>query len=736
MSLKSNLKPTSRLIFVVAACVLLVRLVAVAFQAETGWETVADPLKQNVLEWTGQQGRPIYEQEPVEQARFWLSETERVVNRYPNSAAFHMGAAWLLDSPSVEFLISYLRESLFADIVPIADIVPRLDENFILFNQLDEEGISKAKADFRALCTKRCLELAARATELDPEDKRWWRMRALLLFEGDMLWSGQEFAPRSEDWLQVLDKCIAHDPENALYDYLAAKVLWDQSADFEFPVDNDDLMILNVTDEKGFAAGGEHFQAGQGRKYLAIGEAGYPAIAKFLSYTGASLDEQCSFASSRLVTMRHSLVFMSLNRWQSIRSDAARREGNPERALQFLRKQLHLYEQSILPRETSALETLTTLRLLREAAYRTMQHVSHQNPDILAKETLRKLQEREKELRIESDTLTAALEKLENERTHKEEQLSLVSILFMASNKAMILLLVTAAVLWLLARMLLPNSQKLAGPGPVAQGISWLVGCGAAFVLFGMAPAEMISHSIQSSIATWSVRILVACVVMTIVWMAFLRFRKWQFKVRVSILIATAVVGTILLLNPLFVSALYSVLNSSKDVWMPAIDWYGVSADALLTSTPIEKGTWEWAVLQWFAYGGVVIGLFSSLLLLGVWTMWSTARQAGVNPIAYWSREFRTRWSSLFRVLAGVSIVAAFCAFLIYVAVAPQVVRAVEEDFQYKMQYCRNPQSHYEKIREAQAEVQASPERMKQIRVEVEKEMQKQGSLVQDAEGS
>ena len=58
-----------------------------------------------------------------------------------------------------------------------------------------------------------------------PEDVRWWRLRALLLVSNNLYGSQNE--PRDPDWLNILEQCKSHDPDNALYDYLAAWQFWD-----------------------------------------------------------------------------------------------------------------------------------------------------------------------------------------------------------------------------------------------------------------------------------------------------------------------------------------------------------------------------------------------------------------------------------------------------------------------------------------------------------------------------
>ena len=163
---------------------------------------------------------------------------------------------------------------------------------------LDQDAIDAAKADLEEQCNARCLFLAERATRLEPKDVRWWRMRALLQFDPN------NREPRQADWLETLDECSRHDPENALYDYLAALQMWTSSAEYDWPDDKnwpEDEYRLLVEDSDVFEQGCSRFDAGQSRPFVAIGEDGFPAVTDFLSSSGLPKVDQAEVAVSRMV---------------------------------------------------------------------------------------------------------------------------------------------------------------------------------------------------------------------------------------------------------------------------------------------------------------------------------------------------------------------------------------------------------------------------------------------------
>jgi MFS family permease len=700
----------------------MARLAFVVSQTECGWDAITTQWYNAAFAWTGMTASPVIEREPVEQARYWMAAVERVAQENPDSAALTMGAAWMLDSPSPEFMQHHMRQA------DVAAVMPQLGL------ELDEDSISKGKAQFRRITLEKCINLAARATQLEPDDSRWWRMRALLLFEGDSLWSGQEFAPRTKGWLEVLDDCIAHDGDNALYDYLAALTLWNESASYDWPTTgNDERWILSVKDKERFDLGTKRFLDGQERKYLAIGEDGFPCIVEFLSTYGVGKQVQSDAAVGRLVTFRQSTLFLHLWRWQQARADAASRNNDAALALATHRQSLLFFDQAILPPETSALNVLTTFASLRTSVFDALEKLAAKGPSLMPPGEMERVQGRERELRIETATLTAALQELERQNHASNKEVSFPSIAATVTIASSFVLLFAGVVLLTIGTLLGSSSSPLEELGIVRQSLIWLVGCGGTFIVLGMAPAEVISRTTQTRAIIVGIWLVALAIVGLAVWLvaALLRQRKLRFRVT-ALFGAMTGVAVLAALWPLIAAACSGIVNYPPELWLHARGWNGVDPEVLRSAMRIDSGSWIWATIQWFAFNGLYVGLVLSLALSGLWLIWLTARRARSSTLNYWTREVRQRWLALSRSLGKTSLYASAWMLFLYLCFAPQFVREAEAQFQSKLSYCRDPLAHWEKIRDAQRAIKASPIAMKPILEQVEFQLGDDEVLEQD----
>ncbi|MHB1034046.1 MAG: hypothetical protein ACYC35_29840 [Pirellulales bacterium] len=313
----------SMLVLLVA---LAIRLVWIAARTETGLETLAMQWRDATWGWIVGAYEPVYTRRPPEQAEYWLAEVDRVLAAHPDDPQLAMGAAIVLDAPSSGYLRGYMTR---------VSTVPPFD-----FLGLDDEGIGQAEGAFEKRCNTRCLELAARATRLDPTNVERWRMRAMLPHRQSFF--SNHKTPRDSDWLRTLDECARHDPNNALYDYLAACYYWDAAAEIDYSEGEDRLIIKDVDK---FRKGIRRFEQGQAKNLLAEGDSGCTAAAEFLSHTLVPEADHQWILLMRLRKFRITTVFFDIWRWQGGRANQRALGGEVEAALTLSRQNLHLIDQ-------------------------------------------------------------------------------------------------------------------------------------------------------------------------------------------------------------------------------------------------------------------------------------------------------------------------------------------------------------------------------------------------------
>lgn len=694
------LKQCKLLVLPLALLGAALRLALVASSTESGASFIATQWQDAFLGLVGQEYAPIGERPPSEQADYWLREVELVVNENPDSAPVHMGAAWVLDSPDVGFMQAHLKQNEIAAAFPEYGL------------ELNFDAIRSANAKFRDKCAIRSVELAEQATQLESEDVRWRRMLALLAFEGDPFSSGEDLPPRVDRPLQILDECKEHDPVNALYDYLAALLLWNQSANYEWADEAEEtkeIWHLTIDDENKFAEGTHRFMEGQSKDFLAIGEAGFSAIPQFLELTRLPIGDQAKVAVSRLVTSRHATLVTRLWRWQNIRADQARIAGEADLQLAILRQNLRLFDQSVSAEETSALTTLKDFEEIRRDTYESIEDLVDHGAVEVGPAEMAAMREREELLRAESAALQAALEKLAAKSYPKPLAVSLPTMLTVIASKLVAALLVLTALFLLLAKLLSRERGEPASLGVWRQVVAWGAGIGGTFFVLGLAPAEMIGRKSQRLIIAaglWAVALAFAGVVAWCV-VAILRRRGVRpLIVTLSAAFTGAVVVASLWFN---VNAMQRDLASGiQEQWLHAQGWGGIDAEVFRTAMKVQETSWQWAELLWFVHGGTYLSLAVALALIAAWFMRRRAREANIPFLDYWRQSTRGRWAALFRFGAKSAFVAAMCWLLAYLWMAPDVVRQVERTHQFQMRYCRDPAEHYQEIRKTQAGIRAA----------------------------
>ena len=694
-----------------ALAVAGIRLAVIASTQEIGWETIAATWRDAALGWTGWSPTTISQREPPEQAEFWLREVDRILSQQPESAELCMGAAWVLDSPGTGYVANHFKKrELGAGLPPLPP-------------ELDTESVTQACSLFETACRARCLKLAARATELEPNDVRWWRMRAILLFAEHSM-TTISHVPRDPQWLRILDECSRHDPDNALYGYLAVRTLWDTSAEVDWDArDNDGNAVtrIRINDKANFEEGLRRLDAAQKKPFLAIGEAGIPAIVEFLSHSRFSRTDQAEVAVHREINLRQTMLFQSVYNWLAYLAGEAEQRGEVAVQMTRRRQQLQLFQQAIQPKETSAIGC-------KQISSHTLPYFMHQLQDLaevhsslIEKGEFERLDAQARANLTNAFVLQQALAELEKQ--HLERQEATVDSVLVSQGCANFsaLSLMLACLFFVIAMLLARRRPETPTFGFTRGTTAWLVAIILSIVLFGLMPAEIISRRVQAILATiaaWSVVLtLVGYVAWKAVWHG--RQRRFQFRILTLLgcMVAVAVFGWIW---PVLAATASWFSGLPAEFHVPAKGWSGLDPAMIQTSPQLTGHNWRWCLLQWNYYLGPYLAVAFGLALIALWYIRFRARKADQPTWRYWSCLDRPRWAGLFRCLAKSAMAAGLCALLIYLWLAPAGLQVAEDSFQYRMGYCRDPAAHIAQIEEAEAKILASKAEMQAIREQVD----------------
>jgi hypothetical protein len=639
---------------VIACCTvfvaLAVRVMVAAAQMETGFEFVGSTVRDAILRWVGLSGEPVASRDPSQQADFWLAEADRVLGESPNSAELALGAAWVLDAPSLKY---------------------------------DDEAIDRATEPFLERCRDRCVQLAETATRLKPNNVNAWRHRALLQFTDDL-------QPRHPQWRQVLEECAQHDPDNALYDYLIARYLYQQSAHTH--VVNGDI-VAAVDHPALFAEANERFLAGVKKPFFVYGEQDNVALIAFLRASSLPKLQHADVAKNHLPVERFDSLYHQLGRWQLALFNGARQREEWQRAAECVRTNLQFEEQVLRGRETQALVKQMNVGSRKWWMYR-LRRLAFEHPEYISAEVYAREDTRDRELRIQGAVVREALNRLTQRNPRGDDEISSsVSVLAGRYSIHGAGGLLPLAAIFALAALLVGGryrgeSSKL---GVLRHAVAWTLGISLTFVVFGLAPAEVISHEVQ----TWTVIVLSAVLAtiasIALLWWIYRAIRKRGFKFSLlAMLIAVTLLALGLVLWPLIYIPLEYFEYHPVQLWMPALGRGAVGAGTLQSMFENSGATWQWTIVQWEAYCGPSIGVALSLALVATWFAVRSAQRASTSMLRFWSTNVRSRGGALLACLSRSSAIVGLALLLVYLCVAPTLIELAEEEYRRGMRYFDN----------------------------------------------
>lgn len=620
---------------------------------------------------------PIASKKPIDQARLLQAEIEDVLSRHPDDAELAMAAAFLIDEPSPGFEGSYLNplESVYGDVI----------------SSREEERRRQAIMAFEDACHEQCNALAKKATDLEPDNVKWWRIRAILLWRPPTYFGQHEL--RDENWLEVLKEASEHDPENSLYDYLAADYYFANSAELELDR-GAEIYRVKVNDQENFRRALRCVQDGLQKPIFGIGDSAFTAVAEFLADSTIPLTDHGAIVNYRCIFLRQSLLTRGIWEWQRARSQEALSYGDVRSSLSIQFDSVRLVEQAsafggseeydtiLIWIETSTMESLS--ELVRD-------HKSELTTDEIERITTLDEQARLKRRVVNEVNITIAKENQQQSQNSKRMPFvsTAQSMIEELSPRIIFVALIVGLITTCTCRFLKSNAAPQLGI--VGHSLSLISALAITVVLFGLAPAKIISPNVQAWSLTAFVFALPLLLAATITWY-WLRRRAFQFGFR-SMMYCVLAFSMLFALLALASPTAASLLQLPLDLTIPAIGRQGVSGK-LLESVIRPESVWLWASLQWCSYQ-------AQFLTLAIWAL-ITASLLGIkfrlrrSSHAHESlgiRQFSGSWA---RSFGKANFVLLVVLAISYLAVAPAELRITENEFQNELVFARNPAAYWE----------------------------------------
>lgn len=671
---------------VVAALAIVSRFVYTASQVETGWLLIAD-------RWLGgtigqfYSYEPVPNREPPEQAAYWLPETERIVAGSPPSARLAMGAAWVLDSPAPGFRGKHVEPP------PVPMLPPTLAKT------------EQAERAFEERCAAKCLDFARQATDAEPANLAWRRMRALLLMSCRFTAGAGAHAPRTADWEEILDEAARHDPDNALYDYLAALNHWNASGDYDWNV----AYVITVKDDARFASGVARFEQGQKKKFLAFGEAGLPAIVEFLERSGLTLHEQAGVLRGTLCVMRPLRLIIDLTRWQMARADDRAAAGEPSKALELLDQRSRVLDQAAAAREWTA-DDLNVRSRRQQGPLRAVE-LAQANAELATREELDRYVRDCRAAILQNKVWQEAARRAAKPAPPPSSSADLLqSSLLVSAPESVAVLLLVGLLGWLLARWAGEGAEPDKLIAAWQHGLTWLAAFSASFVVLGMAPAEQIRRETQRKAAA-------AIVVGAVLFIGWLLWRtRFRFSLRAAFV---AVFVCAVMCLPLAGLHRQGVFNDLESLAVPPKGGANLDAATLQAVVKIPPQSWNSAAWQWLLHSGA---LFAALVCPLLAAAWSALRRIGRKPSEE-RRSSRAWWSALFRDAGRSALALAALLLLVDFALLPKSLLRTQREYDEIAQFFRDPRGSYDDFRKALGAVENDKNAMDGFQETVDREM-------------
>lgn len=602
-------------------------------------------------------------QNPYSQGLFWQQEIDRIFASGSLDAETQLGAALVIDNPV--FLNPSTQYHLLYEL-------PGLQ---VHHHPEDQTWYDSRFPYERELQAKR-VELLEQAIKQEPTNLNWRRVRAILLLRPSLMYGWEN--PRDENWKQVLQQCAAADPENALYDYIAAAISWDQSSVLSVsPTYSGGGYVehnqLTIEDAELYARGNNFFDAAQQKPFCASGDVDTGAILKFLALADVTAEDRVTIAADCNLLNRQNILFWKLLVLKVTSAEQAAAGEQKEADATMLQAE-HLVNQ------WKANDDPLCLQMLEDARY----DLALRKLVIAATAKSPPTEPQLQELRaaaIEHNVSRLVLNKALGDTLPSPPQLSIPALLYEKFRSGSSLIsswLALAIVPPLVAALLFAVAARLLGERPAAPvgmmipAATLAVAIALSLVIFGAAPAQLIPVAVQ----TWTSIVIFTLVIVSIVlpamWGILVR-REKLFGVRGLTAIA-AFIGAVILVRVIAGFAPDSIRSWPPQFEVPTLA-FADSYEWLRTPLGTKGDEWQIVALEWSYYRGPYLTLAVWLASVGLFAWWFSKR---LLPGEETSPSLKERFASMTRTLAGAGVGLALTLLLLYLLITPIAITAAD----------------------------------------------------------
>jgi hypothetical protein len=662
--------------------VLTARLAWIAGHAQIGWQIIADDCHAAVIGQFFGYRLPLPVRGLSEQSDYWVREINRVLTRKPHSPELLEGALLVLNSPCWDY--SGLGGPKYFG-MPGADL-----SRAIQWNGGPEMPDSTERRELQR-------KLIAEMTAAFAQTPSVWRILAALP------------GPTSAR-LERLKVCQSHDPDNALYDYLAAELDfpaggWSHWSDFALQkFSAEALAALNAETEKwnqATDAGLKDIEAGLSKSVLEYPQRQQP-ITALLDQTNLPESDKAWIAANLIDKFRSPQLVLPWLRLQGVAMD--REYEQRGRVLRLLKPfSLTMLEHGLetsLPMNGGAgdlalisfLATEMKMFLLNEPVWLPE---AQQDTSIN-----RRIKEFDTKYRNAFWATEDACAKRIQNRSGANRWIDFVPR--EAIQLAMILLLGAGAA-YFVSRFAQGRLASQSDINPIAFGalpqlLAWSTALLVTASIFGLSPGGVITQPVQSYFLT---TIFLALLTLLPLGVASWWQGRYSLRVLMELVFVYAVIFAGLVYWNLTTGAMKKF---PPDVEVVPHNAGMMSADRIHNAIKAKDGSLAWSAMQWVLYDGPVWTIALALLIIGWWTLDRAKRARTQSGDLEATPKIRLYWlagvvsGSVARAAAAATVV----ALAVFLALEPERIGHFEAIYLADYQQVHDPEAYWGGLKQEQ----------------------------------